>query len=104
MASVNINFITKIAQTPGGKPVKQVDAGILTAALEHITAADLGLKTIYTHPDITSRESDYTVSGSVNSPGSLGNYVVVDLMYIATSGAPVQASGSHYIKMRVVGD
>ncbi len=104
MAVVNIDFITKLDQTPFGKPLKQVDAVIYTAALEHITAADLGLKTVYTDPDLTSKEPDYTVSGSVNSPGSPSNYIVVDLMYIATSGAAVQATGSHYVKARVVGD
>ena len=105
MAVVNNIFITKVEQAPHHKPLKQVDAAISVANGESIPPSLFGLKTILNDPILTSGDSYYTVAGYLNGPyGSPDNGITVDITFIATSGAPVAASGSHPVNVRVIGD
>ena len=92
-------------EPPAGLGVGRIVDGIVqTAALERTTAASLGLKTIYGEPTLTSREFDYYFMGSVSRPGSLMNYLVVDIQFLGTAGRPLRATGSHFCGLKVVGE
>jgi len=92
-------------EPPAGLGVGRiVDAIVQTAALESVSAASVGLKTIYGEPTLTSREVDYVFLGSTNTRGGLGNYLVIDIQFIGTTGAPVRATGSHFCSLKVIGE
>ena len=104
MPTVTIVRTAKLEPPAGLGVGRIVDAIVQTAALEHTTAANLGLKTIYGEPTLTSREVDYVFLGSTSRPGSLGNYLVIDSQFIGTTGAPIRAVGSHWCSLKVVGE
>jgi len=104
MPTVTIRRVMRIVDPVKGIQGFLVDGEVLTAALESVTAADLGLRTITSEPELTSRERSYVFYGSTSRPGSPGNYFVPDIDYIATAGAPVRATGSHSAGFKVVGE
>ena len=104
MPTVTIVRAAKLEPPTGLGVGRIVDAIVQTAAQERTTAADLGLKTIYGEPSITSREFDYVAMGSVSRAGSLMNYVVIDIQFLGTAGRPLRATGSHFCGLKVVGE
>ena len=106
MPTVTIARTAKLEPPAGLGVGRIVDAIVQTAALEPggVTAASLGLKTVYGEPTLTSREFDYVFLGSTSRPGSLGNYLVIDSQFIGTTGAPIRAVGSHWCSLKVVGE
>jgi len=104
MPTVTIRRVMRIVDPVKGIQGFLVDGEVLTAALESVTAADLGLRTITSEPELTSRERSYVFYGSTSRPGSLGNYFVPDMDYVATPGATVRATGCHSAGFKVVGE
>jgi len=104
MPAVTIVRTAKLEPPAGLGVGRIVDAIVNTAALETVSSASLGLKTVYGEPTLTSREFNYVFLGSTSRPGSLDNYLVIDSQFIGTTGAPVRSVGSHFCSLKVVGE
>jgi len=103
MVTVTIRRTARIEPALGLGP-RATEAVVYAASGERVYAKDVNLRTITGEPSLTSRELNYYPIGSVNSPGSLGNYFVVQWVYTGTSGPSVEGTGSHYANVIVGGE